>query len=192
VSALNGVAAKQGGEIRLSNRVRREFGAPLAVVVILMFPVAYWVAIPAGQVSAVLSIHIAVTVGCILALLGLLRVRIQLTADGIDELGFFGRTMRLPREEVKSIVLNEIYLEQGSEVRTNLFALDSQKRVRLRMRGQFWSVAQMETVADHLGVRVEVRPGRRTLAEIRRSSPQWLYWFERRPSFLHGDPDDDL
>ena len=49
-----------------------------------------------------------------------------------------------------------------------------------RMRGRFWNTATMDRVARILHVEETVRPEPVTLAELRKTDPQLLYWFERR------------
>jgi hypothetical protein len=48
------------------------------------------------------------------------------------------------------------------------------------MRGRFWSPAMMDRVAEILGTEESVRTDPVTLAELRQTDPNLLYWFERR------------
>jgi hypothetical protein len=51
------------------------------------------------------------------------------------------------------------------------------------MRGQFWSTEDMERVAEELDVPVTRPEDFMTMTQLRRRSPELLYWFERMPRF---------
>lgn len=175
--------------LRLSSAVYAEFVRTSAVISVLPFPVFYWVTWNTPTVFLVALAHVVVIAVCLVALRAGRRVEIRLTREGAEERGFFGRVVAVPRAEVSTVILNQIYEPQGAEYHRNLFALNARHQVMLRMRGQFWSRAQMEQVAGHLSRNVQKRSDQTTLDEIRRSSPEWLYWFERLPRLFRGHRD---
>jgi hypothetical protein len=76
-----------------------------------------------------------------------------------------------------------VHLYEGSTLDTQpqLFVTGADGRVLIRMRGQFWALEDMERVAEELDVPVTRSAESMTLTELRRTSPELLYWFERFP-----------
>jgi hypothetical protein len=83
---------------------------------------------------------------------------------------------------VGQVLLLDLY-QGGSTLDTHpqLFIRGHDGRLLLRMRGQFWSRESMERVAEEFDVPLTMTPNSMTLSELRRKTPELLYWFERFP-----------
>jgi hypothetical protein len=89
----------------------------------------------------------------------------------------------VPVERIARAVLLDLHRTLAAEPRRQLFVLDTDGRVLLRMRGDYWSTESIHSVAEHLvTVPVEHVENALTLEELQRTNPLMLYWFERRPS----------
>ncbi|WP_223694338.1 hypothetical protein [Leifsonia poae] len=148
-----------------------------------VFAVLYWLTIPDGAWPLVLGIHILVVVATTLAVLAFFSTTIQLGPDGVRERGFFGRTVDIPARTAGAAVLIDLYEGSTLDTLPQLFVTGQNGRVLIRMRGQFWALEDMERVAEELDVPLTKRPESVTLNELRRTSPELLYWFERFPRF---------
>ncbi|MEO7017222.1 MAG: hypothetical protein ABI130_03765 [Leifsonia sp.] len=146
-----------------------------------VFAVLYWITIVSGDWPVVLAIHLLVVVVSTLAVLTYLSTTIQFTANGVRERGFFGRTIQVRHDMVGSVQLIDLYEGSTLDTRPQLFVTGLDGRLLIRMRGQFWALADMERVAEELDFPITKRPDSVTLAELRRTSPELLYWFERFP-----------
>ncbi|WP_431279596.1 hypothetical protein [Leifsonia poae] len=146
-----------------------------------VFAVLYWLTIPDGVWPLVLAIHILVVVVVTLAVLSYFSTTIQFVHDGVRERGFFGRTIEVRHSMVGAIVLIDLYEGSTLDTQPQLFVTGTDGRVLIRMRGQFWALADMERVAEELDVPITKRAESVTLTELRRTSPELLYWFERFP-----------
>jgi hypothetical protein len=148
-----------------------------------VFAVLYWLTIPTGGWPFVLAVHILVVLATTLAVLAFFSTTIELTANGIKERGFFGRTVLVRPGMVTTAAIVNLYEGSTLDTQPQFFVTGTDGRVLIRMRGQFWALADMERVAEELDVPVTRPEDSMTLAELRRSSPELLYWFERFPSF---------
>ncbi len=144
-----------------------------------IFLTAYWLTIPTGLWPAVVAFHLGLVGTALVAIVALMQTKIQLTSDGVSERGYLGRVTRIPRTRVSDALLLQIFDSHSTETRPHLFLTGHAGELRLRMRGHFWSLEQMEEVVRHLGVQAATPPKAITLAELRESAPQLLYWFER-------------
>ena len=151
-----------------------------------VFAVLYWLTIPDGVWPIVLAIHIVVVVATVLAVFAFFGTTIQILPDGVRERGFFGRVTDIRPGMVGSVVLLDLYEGSTLDTLPQLFVTDAHGRLLLRLRGQFWSREDMERVAEELDVPVTTRSESITLTELRRVSPELLYWFERFPRVGRG------
>jgi len=146
-----------------------------------VFAVLYWMSIQNGQWPMVLAVHVLVMVIAGLVMLGYLGASVQVSPAGIRERGFFGRVRTSSIADVASILILEMYRDSALDTQPQLFVCDREGRVLLRMRGMFWSRADMDEVIDQLDVAIEVADGTFTVSDLRRTRPELLYWFERIP-----------
>ncbi|MDQ1582913.1 MAG: hypothetical protein QOF36_967 [Microbacteriaceae bacterium] len=147
-----------------------------------VFAVLYWLAIPLGVWAIVLVIHVLVLLAGIVAVVAHFGTTIQIGSDGVSEHRFFGRVTTTHGDQVGQVLLLDLY-QGGSTLDTHpqLFIRGHDGRLLLRMRGQFWSRESMERVAEEFDVPLTMTPNSMTLSELRRKTPELLYWFERFP-----------
>lgn len=164
-------------------RPRRSLFARGVLAVLLLttpvFAAIYWLTGPTGTWMLVLAVHLAVMAVAIWAVLQYFGTFIRLTPGGITERGFLGRPHHVASARVTSAVLFEVFRGSSLETVPQLFVLDGPGTCVLRMRGHFWSLADMDRAAEHLGVPIVRRPEPVTMAELRSAAPGFLYWFER-------------
>lgn len=148
-----------------------------------VFAVLYWLTIPDGDWGYVLLAHVLVVVATILGVHAFFSATITLRADGVRERGFFGEVRFVRPADVGSILLVRLYDGSTLDTLPQLFITGHDGRVLIRMRGQFWSSEDMDRVADQLDVPVTRPEDFMTMTQLRRRSPELLYWFERMPRF---------
>ena len=100
---------------------------------------------------------------------------------GIAERGFFGLRRYVPRENIGSILLVNTFAGAQTDSVPQLFVCDEAGRQLLRMRGQFWSLASMEEVAEALDIPLTYVSDEVSKTELLDTHPGLLYWFERHP-----------
>ena len=167
---------------------RRLLGQGLVAVLSLTAPillVLFWLTIPDGPWPAVVAAAIAVVLLFAYATVQYFRVAVVVTPTLLVERTFFSGTRRIPIDKVARAVLLDLHRTLAAEPRRQLFVLDADGRVLLRMRGDYWSTHSIHEVASHLvTVPVEHVENALTLDELQRTNPLMLYWFERRPTRL--------
>lgn len=144
-----------------------------------VFAVLYWLTIPGAGWPYVLIAHLIVIAATVVGVASFLNTTISLGPDGVRERGFFGRTVHVAPGEAGAVVLVQVYEGSTLDVLPQLFVASEQGRLLIRMRGQFWSQADMERVAEELDVPVTRPEEPMTLNQLRRAWPRLLYWFER-------------
>lgn len=160
----------------------RTIGLPVLALAVPLFVTVVWVLRPLG------GPELAATAAGALMFLGLAalawhryrRTRIQVSRRGLVERGFFGRVVRVSREDVAGVLRLNTYRGDTLETVPQLFVVDRAGHCLVRMRGTFWDDASMDAVAATLEVPQSVRNEPVTLAELRDTDPGLLYWFEGR------------
>jgi hypothetical protein len=140
-----------------------------------------WFSIPRGTWPRVLVALAFVAAVYLLGSYLLRSAAISISRDGIVERGFFRRDNRVPAKRIAAVVLLEVYRGSTAETERQLFLVDAAGMLLLRMRGQFWSADDMETVAAAFDVPVRRSDDPITWRGLRVQSPELLYWFERFP-----------
>jgi hypothetical protein len=146
-----------------------------------VFAVLYWLTIPGGAWTVVLGAHLLVVLATIVGVYRFFSATITLSAEGVRERGFFGGTRLVRPADVAAILLVRLYDGSTLDTLPQLFVTGHDGRVLLRMRGQFWSTEDIERVAEELDRPVTRAEDFMTMKQLRRSSPELLYWFERLP-----------
>ncbi|MGN7799329.1 hypothetical protein [Leifsonia sp. 22587] len=144
-----------------------------------VFAVLYWLTIPGPGWPYVLVAHLVVIGATVVGVASFLNTTIVLRPDGVRERGFFGRTVHVAPGEAGAVILVHVYESSTLEALPQLFVATAQGRLLIRMRGQFWSQADMERVAEELDVPVTRPEEPMTMNQLRRAWPRLLYWFER-------------
>ena len=160
-----------------------------------VFAVLYWLTISRGEWFPVAIAQLAVVLIAALGILGFTRARIWVDDTGVSERGFFGRYTSFPIDQIGSVVVLDLYRSGAMDTHPQLFVTGTEGRLLVRMRGQFYSQAAMDIVADELGVPVVRVTDPMTLTELNRLRPELLYWFERRitgHALQSAEPDTDL
>ncbi|MGL4340211.1 MAG: hypothetical protein ACRCSP_07305 [Rhodoglobus sp.] len=146
-----------------------------------VFLVLYFLTVPRGPWLAVLVAQLIVTAMIGFATSRYFGVGIWVDENGIAERGFFRAKRHYPLAEIGSVVTATTFESAQLSSQPQLFVCDHEGRQLVRMRGQFWSRASMEKVANALDV--PHIPVDETLStkEIHQDFPDLGYWFERHP-----------
>jgi len=146
-----------------------------------VFVVLYVLTVPHGPWVAVLVTQAIALVAFVVVSVLFFRVAIWVDSTGITEIGFLGRTTRVEAADIGSLFLVEMYEASGMHTVPQLFVRNRDGCQVMRMRGQFWSKASMDTVVATLEVPKEASDQAVSSRELRDEYPGLLYWFERRP-----------
>lgn len=171
-------------EIVVSLRPHGHLFRQTAVAVFLLLTpvlaVIFWLTIPNGTWLAVVVVVLVLMLLFGLGMIAFYRTTIWVSRSHIAERGFFGRMTTIPVDAIDGIMMLDLYQSGTLDTHPQLFVTGVDGRVLLRMRGQYWSRDDMETVADILEVPIVHIPDPVTLRELNASRPELLYWFERR------------
>jgi hypothetical protein len=144
----------------------------LTVLLWVLDPLGAW---PFVAVSAVVAALLFVT-----AWVAYRRTKASLSRYGIVERGFFGFLSVVAARDITGVLRLQLYRSNSLDTTDQLFVVCRDGRCSFRMRGRFWDEPTMARVAPILGVEETRRAEPVTLAELRQTDPQLLYWFERR------------
>ena len=154
-------------------------GLPFVALVVPLLATGIWLLDPRGMwplVAAMGMIAVALTV---VAWLAYQHAHASISSYGIVERGFFGGTSTVAARDIAGVLRVQVYRGNSLETTQELFVVSRTGRGIFRMRGRFWSTATMDRVARILGTEETMRPEPVTLAELRKTDPKLLYWFER-------------
>ncbi|MGO2658581.1 MAG: hypothetical protein ACTH9T_02270 [Mycetocola reblochoni] len=164
--------------------VWRLFVQGTAVTFALLIPVLVvlsWLEATRGGLDWVPGFTAAVVAVYLVALVAYLRVGLFIGPDSIAERPFAGPTRTIPLDRVSRAVLLDMHRSMSVPSRPQLFLLDAEGRVLLRMRGEYWRHSDIALVASRVDAVLERVPKPVTLNELQESNPRLLFWFERRP-----------
>lgn len=146
-----------------------------------VFAVLYWLTIPNGPWPSVLAGQLLVFAATILGVQSFLATAVVLTEGGVRVRDGLGRTRELRGSDVATTHIVQLYDGSTLDTLPQLFATDAEGRTLLRMRGQFWAPGDLERVAEQLEAPVSRPDESMTFAQLRRSCPRMLAWYERLP-----------
>lgn len=180
-----GPVAVGGDGLRVSTlRPRRTLGWSIGLPVVMLFlpllTVLLWVLDPLGEWPFVAVSAVVVALLFVSAWLAYRRTKASLSLHGIVERGFFGFISVVSARDITGVLRVQLYRSNSLETTEQLFVVCRDGRCSFRMRGRFWDERTMSRVAPILGVEETRREEPVTLAELRQTDPQLLYWFERR------------
>lgn len=155
-------------------------GLPFVALVLPLLAAELWLLDPQGGWPIVASTAVVTAAVIAAAWIAYQRTQAELSSYGIVERGFFGGTYTVAAREIAGVLRIQLYRGNSLDTTQELFVVSRDGRGVFRMRGRFWDTATMDLVAGILGVEETVRPEPVTLAELRRTDPKLLYWFERR------------
>jgi hypothetical protein len=167
--------------LRPHNWLFRQGLAATLAFLLPVFAVLYFLTIPDGAWIVVLATQVATVALLAVAAILLVRTGIWVDANGITERGFFGAMVTVPLEAIGSIVVVHTYHGGGADTIPQLFVCDREGNQLIRLRGQFWSVENMDLIREELDVPVVELTESVTSRELLEKYPGLLYWFERRP-----------
>jgi hypothetical protein len=167
-------------QVRPHAHILRQYTFALAASLIPLFGLLYWLAISPVVWAHMLIVFALVCLVWGLGYVGHKRAFIRVTDTAITERGFWGRTNVVPIGVVSSIIALELYRSGSLDTYPQLFVIDDEGNLLVRMRGQFWSRDDMETIVNALDVPVVRVPEPLSLRDLNRLRPELLYWFERR------------
>lgn len=145
------------------------------------FGVLLFLTVPDGPWVAVVVCEVITLLLLALAIYRYLRLGIWVDAAGIAERGFFFTRRRIPLAQIGSMVSASTFLGGGADTVPQLFVCDPGGRTLVRMRGQFWSLESMVAVMTILDAPLVEIEHPVSLAELQRTHPGLLYWFEQHP-----------
>jgi hypothetical protein len=151
-----------------------------------VFGVLYVILLPDGHWLVVVVSHIAAIALAAAGAAGYFRSAIWVGSDSslITERGFFGRLSTFDKADAESILFAEVYTSDGSESRPQLVVLGTSNRRLLRMRGQYWTRADMNVIVAVLDVPVHSLLEPVSMSELRSDFPHALYVLERHPMLI--------
>lgn len=149
---------------------------PLPLIGVLIF-----LRLPAGALpAAAATVFVCLAIG-FWTLTLFKGTSIGITADAIEEVGFFGQKIVSLKEDIGSVVLVHTYYGELAETHPQLIVRNRDDQRMLRMRGTFWTEESMRTVANELGVTLDEPPTPMTARQMFSRYPGTAYWFEDRP-----------
>jgi len=167
-------------QVRPHAHILRQYTFALVASLVPLFALLYWLALSPVVWTHMLIGFVVTCLAWTLAYVGHNRAFIRVTDTAITERGFLGRTNVVPIDVVSSIIALELYRSGSLDTYPQLFVIDDEGNLLVRMRGQFWSRDDMEKIVDALDVPVVRVPEPLTLRDLNRLRPELLYWFERR------------
>lgn len=166
--------------LRPVSQLRGQTRVIAAALLIPVFAAVFWFSIPRGTWPRVLVALAVVTVVYALASFLLSRVAMSIGRDGVTERGVV-RDNRVPSKRIESVLILTTYRGQSLDIVPQLFLLDTNGLLLLRMRGQFWSSQSIEAMACAFDVPVRRIDEPLSGAALRRDYEHLTYWFERWP-----------
>jgi hypothetical protein len=152
------------------------------VVSIPVFGALYLLGVPGGSWPIVLGFQLLTLVLAAVCYWRYRRTFVAVTTDNsIQERGFFVPFGTVPVSEVRSGVLVNTYRSSSSDTVLQLVLLGNGGKRLLRMRGSFWTEADMRAITTAIDVPVSVRPDAISTSALFEDYPGSAYWFENRP-----------
>ena len=155
-------------------------GLPFIALALPLLAAELWLLDPLGAWPLVAATGVVMAVLIIAAWIAYQRTQASISVYGVVERGFFGGTYTVAARDIAGVLRVQLYRGNSLDTSQELFVVSRSGRGVFRMRGRFWDTATMDRVARILGAEETVRPEPVTLAELRATDPDLLYWFERR------------
>jgi uncharacterized protein (DUF58 family) len=155
-------------------------GLPFIALVLPLLAAELWLVDPQGAWPLVAWTGAVIATLIVAAWIAYQRTQASISVYGIVERGFFGGTYTTAAHDIAGVLRIQLYRSNSLDTSQELFVVSRTGRGVFRMRGRFWNTATMDRVAGILGAEETVRPEPVTLAELRQTDPELLYWFERR------------
>ena len=183
-SSIGSTTARGGGlrvfTLRPRRKLGRSIGLPTAALALPLLAAGLWLIDPRGAWPLVAVTGVATAVLLVVAWVAYQRTQASVSVYGVVERGFFGGTYTVASRDVAGVLRVKLYRGNSLDTSDELFVVSRTGRGVFRMRGRFWNTDTMDLVAGILGAEETVRSEPVTLAELRQTNPELLYWFERR------------
>ncbi len=154
----------------------------IVLVMIPVFGVLYWFAVPRGSWWLVFVVHLAVTIASLATLARQLTVFTAVTDTELIGRGIFSPMVRVPLSAIASVDVVPTYVGQSPDPVLQLLVRDASGAPLFRMRGNFWNTADLKAVADALPVTATWEQEPISIREFYRTYPGSAYWFQNRPA----------
>ncbi|MCW4458708.1 hypothetical protein [Microbacterium sp. MPKO10] len=167
-------------------RVRRSLlWQGLLIVCVIAIPLLltlYWLAIPAGAGWWVLAAQVLLMIALLVIGIRYAGMRVTVTASELVTVPFLPGSRSFELADVARAIVLQLRRSGGTDPVTQMFVLDDEGALLLRMRGEFWADDAINSIAARLVTApVEHMQNTVTLDELQRTNPDMLTWFERRP-----------
>jgi hypothetical protein len=166
--------------LRPRRALGRSVGLPFIALVVPLLAAGIWLLDPRGTWPLIAVMGVIAVAIAVIAWLAYQHAQASISSYGIVERGFFGGTSTVAARDIAGVLRVQVYRGNSLDTTHELFVVSRSGRGIFRMRGRFWSTATMDRVARILGTEETVRSEPVTLAELRKTDPKLLYWFERR------------
>jgi hypothetical protein len=159
-----------------------------ALLSLPLFGALYFFSASSTVWLAVLGVHVLTLAAPAAVYLRFTAVFIGMTPTAIYERGFFGQPTVTQLSKVGHVALVYTYRSSSTETMPQLLVRCIDDRRVLRMRGIFWSEADIRAVATAIttsaGVTLDERAEPITAHTFFTEYPGSAYWFENRPAVI--------
>lgn len=180
---MAGTAEQQDYLVRVSPRTSliRNGVLSYALLSLPLFGALYFLGAPRGTWPIALGVHLVTLIGAAACYRIYQRTFIAVTPTEVHERGALGGITVTPLEQVSSVILLSTYRASSTETTAQLLLCDANNRRLVRMRGHFWTMSAMNTIASAVRVPFEERTEPVTTQVFFEEYPSSAYWFENRP-----------
>lgn len=151
----------------------------IAIASTLVFGVLYWLTAPTNGWPGLLVAHAALWFAVGVLALAYLSARIGIADDGLRVRGCFHPVRLIPRDAIESIRVIDVFRSITIDYLPHAYVCGPNGRVLLRLRGEFWSRADMEALATALHMPLTVVAEPVALAELRADYDSLVPWWQR-------------
>jgi len=153
-----------------------------------LFGALYFLSTSSAVLLTAIGVHVLSLVAAAAVYLRFTGVFIGVTSTAIYERSFLGRPRVMRISKIGHAVLVYTYRSSSIETMPQLLVRCVDHRRALRMRGTFWSEADMKAIATAIiatsGILLEERREPLTATTFFAEYPGSAYWFENRPALV--------
>ncbi|WP_166980509.1 hypothetical protein [Paramicrobacterium fandaimingii] len=154
----------------------------VAVIAVPLLLTLYWLAVPVGAGWWVLAAQVLLMAVLVVVGVRFAMMKVSISASRLGVVPFLPRSRDVELIDVARAIVLRLRRPGATEPVLQMFVLDGEGALLLRMRGEFWTDESINRVASRLVTApVEHVQNTVTLDELQRSNPDMLTWFERRP-----------
>jgi hypothetical protein len=153
----------------------------ILLVAIPVFGVLIWLGRSNGSWIIAVVGALASLMLCLIAYILFRLTFIGVTAKTIEERGYWGTRTSVPRADVTSVVLAQIYTTASPDPISQLIVRDVAGERMLRMRGSFWTIEAMQAAIAAIDIAPVTPSGAMSSSQFFAHYPGAAYWYERHP-----------